>query len=393
MNNHLLKKIAVLGLLNVTLTSFIAPAQANGFSGESDSEFSLIAGDKVFLNSGGNFEGDPNDFSDDALIFANNGFTMNNLGNTILPTKRNSIGGILTDANNLKILVDNAVAVNSSNPQINAPNNPYKNLTPPPQVDEPTVNIPGYEDLITEELSKRDADTNGVSFNAGANPINNVSDWNRFFPAPGSVSEPTVVNVTSGLNIPGGVNLANYIINVNGTVNFNGVSSLDNVVLILNNGGINLGGTQFNNSAIFAPNTINMNSTARFSGDSLIVSGSDVNFDGATVTTSDEDKLRVVAQGSITYNASLDSRSTLLSGNDVNFNAQTTLHGFIAAQSDIRCNSYCSVVGVSNEPPSNEPPSNEPPSNEPPSNEPPSNEPPSNEPPSNEPPNNPIFAD
>ena len=346
MINFPLRSIAVLGLLNITLVSLLTPAQANGFTGESNSEFSLVAGNKVFLNSGGNFEGDPNDLSDDALIFASNGFTMNALGNTILPTKRNSAGNILTDTNNLKILVDNAVAVHTSNPQINASNNPYKNLTPPPQVDAPTINISSYDDLITEELSKRDTDIDGIRFNAGANPMNNVSDWNRYFPSPGTASKPTVVNVTSGLTIPGGVNLENYIITVNGTVNFNGVSSLDNVVMILNNGGINIGGTQFNNSAIFAPNTINMNSNARFSGNSLIVSGGDVNFDGATDTISADDELKVVTNGTITYNASLDSRSILLSGNDVNFNANTTLHGLIVAASDIRCNSYCSVVGL-----------------------------------------------
>jgi len=347
MSNYPLKSIAILGLLNISLVSFLAPAQANSFTSESNSEFSLIAGNKVFVINGGNFEGDPDDFSDDALIFANNGFNMNALDNTTLPTRRDGVGNILTDANNQKILVTNAVAVHSSNPQINASSSPYKNLTSPPQVDVPAIDISSYDDLIAEELSKRDVNTDGVSFNAGAKTTNNVSDWNRFFPAPGSASKPTVVSVTGALTIPDGVNLANYIITVNGTVNFNGVSSLDNVVLILNNGDINLSGTQFNNSAIFAPSTINMNSSARFSGNSLIASKGNVNFDGATDTISAEDELTVVTQGTITYNASLDSRSILLSGNDVNFNANTTLHGLIVAESDIRCNSYCSVVGLS----------------------------------------------
>jgi hypothetical protein len=89
-----------------------------------------------------------------------------------------------------------------------------------------------------------------------------------------------------------------------------------------------------------------MNSTARFSGESLLASNSDINFDGATVTTNASDELRVISGNNITYNASLNSRGKLLSVGDVTSNGSTTLYGLIGAMDDIRCNNSCSVVGV-----------------------------------------------
>ena len=125
-------------------------------------------------------------------------------------------------------------------------------------------------------------------------------------------------------------------------------------------GGINLGATQFSNSAIFASGDINMNSSARFSGASVISSTASINFDGATTTIDEQDELMVVAEGSIMYNASLDSRASLLSAGNVNFNGNTELYGFIGARADIVCNSFCGVVGVSDVLVSSNPPTEPP---------------------------------
>ena len=113
-----------------------------------------------------------------------------------------------------------------------------------------------------------------MTFNAQQNSINNASDWSGKFPAPGTPQNPTVVRVTnSGLNIPANVNLSNTIIIVKqGDINFNGNGhSLNNVMLIANNGSINLSQVEARDTSVFASNSIHMNGGARFAGSSLLV--------------------------------------------------------------------------------------------------------------------------
>lgn len=122
--------------------------------------------------------------------------------------------------------------------------------------------------MKSQELARRiPAGTLTVTFNAAQNPLNNASDWNRKFPAPGTAAQPTVVRVTNGgLNIPNGINLRNTIILVdNGSINFNGSGHVfDNVVLVTNNGNVNLSNVQSSNLSVLSSGTINMNGGARF---------------------------------------------------------------------------------------------------------------------------------
>jgi hypothetical protein len=160
MKSTSLKLLITFAVFN--LFAYPLEVKANTVVGSDSSNFTLISGNQVYLNSGGDFDGDSNNPNDDALIYAHNGFTMNSLPNTIFGVQKDSSGNILMNGG-LKVLVDNAVAVGISNPAINAPNNPYYGLTPPSQVAVQTINIPAYETLKTEEKNKRNMGTNSVT--------------------------------------------------------------------------------------------------------------------------------------------------------------------------------------------------------------------------------------
>ncbi|MEL6496446.1 MAG: hypothetical protein AAFQ41_15185 [Cyanobacteria bacterium J06623_7] len=270
---------------------------------------------------------------------------------TYLSMQRDSQGNILYDDNSKKLLSPNAIAVSSSSPAINTSTSPYSGLSTgnsPFTILPQSIEIPGYEAVKSQELSERNIGSSTITFNPADNPINSLSDWTALFPEPGTVDALRVVNVTQGLNIPDGVSLDNYVITVNGTINFNGTSSLNNTVLIVSGGGINLGDNQFHNSAIFAPGNINMNQGVRFSGNSLLASEGDINFNGATLTTNMDDRVRVVSQNTIHYNAALDTIGQFLSVQNIMFNGNTTLFGSLKAQNSITCNSYCSIRMAAN---------------------------------------------
>jgi len=327
----------------------LSKVEAN-FTAFSEDYFAVMAGDKVMINNGANFEGEINNPDDDALIYAANGLNLNNLADTFLSLQRDNEGNILYDSNSKKLLSENAVAVSSANPSINASNSSYSGLSTgnaPFTISPPAIEVPNYEEVKSLELSKLNFDNSVNTFNPSANPINNLSDWISKFPQPGTVANPQLVEVTQNLTIPDGVTLENYVIKVNGGINFNGTSKLNNTVLIVNNGGINLGSNHFHNSTIFAPSNINMNGGVRFSGDSLLASKGDINFNGATLTTDFTDEITVVAEGTIHYNASLDTRGQFLSSNNIMFNGNTTLFGSLKAQKSITCNSNCSIRAAS----------------------------------------------
>ena len=74
-------------------------------------DFSIVAEGEVRVNGSSDFDGDPTDYSDDALIYAGLGFTFN--GNLELPVVRDGAGNAITDSDNKEVLLDNAVAVSS----------------------------------------------------------------------------------------------------------------------------------------------------------------------------------------------------------------------------------------------------------------------------------------
>ena len=322
---------------------------------KNNNSFSIMAEGQVRVNGSSDFDGDPGDKRDDALIYAGQGFTFN--GNIVLPVQRDEAGNAITDANNKEILVDKAVAVSQNYLQLNANNssNRYSGLVPPQIVDSQIVEVPEYGTLKSENLASAIPDNASIiDFDIRSNRMNNLNQWQQKFPAPGTIDNPTVVRISrDGLNIPSNVDLSNYVIIVEqGDINFNGSGhDLDNVVLVAENGNINLGNVKADDSRIFASNTINMNGGARFSGQSLIANGrGNITFDGATATVEDTDFLTVVSAGDITFNGASATRGQFLTANNFTFNGHSTLYGSIGAKHDITFNGNAEVIAT--DPPS-----------------------------------------
>ena len=317
-----------------------------------DLDFSIVAEGEVRVNGSSDFDGDPADYSDDAYIYAGKGFTFN--GNLELPVLRDEAGNSITDSDNKEVLLDNAVAVSSNYLYANANGNNtnrYSGLVPPTVVDTQTVSVPDYHDLLSENLFNAiPTDAEVIDFNIRHNRMNNQSQWQHKFPAPGTPDHPTVVKVIGGgLNIPSHVDLSNYVIIVeHGNINFNGSGhDLDNVVLVAQNGSINLSKVSAHNSSVFASKTINMNGQARFSGESLVANGhGNITFDGATATTEESDFLTVISAGNITFNGSSDTRGEFLTAKDFTFNGHSTLYGSIGAKKNITFNGNGTVIGI-----------------------------------------------
>ncbi|MBD2465964.1 DUF642 domain-containing protein, partial [Oscillatoria sp. FACHB-1407] len=315
------------------------------------SGFAVMAQGTVTMNEG-DFDGNPTDLTDDALIYAGSGFTIN--GNPVLPVQRDAAGNPLRDANGRLILVDRAVAVAAGYSVSNASTQQYANLLPPQIVEQQTVTVPAYSDLRQQELSRRiPAGTPTVTFNAQQNPLNSAADWSNRFPPPGTATNPTVVQVTGGgLNVPAGVNLSHTIIQVaQGDINFNGSGhTFTNVMLVTNSGNINLSNLSSTDLSAFASGSINMNNGARFGGIALLASEStngSVNFNGATTTTDSTSNLRVVSQGSITFNAAANTRGAFLSVGNFTYNNTSTLLGSIGAKGNVIFNAPATVIAAS----------------------------------------------
>ncbi|OUL29670.1 hypothetical protein BV378_05730, partial [Nostoc sp. RF31YmG] len=313
--------------------------------------FAIRTEGTISINGSSNFDGVPTDLSDDALIYAAKGFTIN--GNPTLPVQRDAQGNPIRDASGKLILVDKAVAVAAGYTVTNGPSNQYAGLNPPTVVPQKTVIVPAYADIKQLELAKRIPNgTPTVTFNISQNPINNANDWSKKFPPPGTASNPTVVKVTGGgLNIPANVTLNNYVITVEqGDINFNGNGhNFNNVVLVANNGNINLSNVQARDLSVFASGSINMNGGARFAGSSLLANGSNngnITFNGATSSTNTTDSLKVISQGDLTYNGASDTRGLFLSVKNFTFNGSSTLYGSISAKGNIIFNGKATVIAV-----------------------------------------------
>ncbi|MEH2058174.1 MAG: putative Ig domain-containing protein [Nostoc sp.] len=313
--------------------------------------FAIRTDGTISINGGGDFDGVPTDLTDDALIYAAKGFTIN--GNPTLPVQRNAQGNPIRDANGKLILIDRAVTVASGYTTINGTNNQYANLIPPQVVAQQTITVPAYADIKLVELNRRiPAGTPTVTFNISQNPINNANDWTNKFPPPGTTSNPKVVRVIGGgLNVPGNLSLSNYVITVDqGDINFNGNGqNFNNVVLIANNGNINLSNVQSRDLSVFASSSINMNAGARFAGYTTIANGSssgNITFNGATTSTNTTDNLKVISAGDITYNGASDTRGLFLSVKNFTFNGSSTLYGSISAKGNIIFNGQATVIGV-----------------------------------------------
>ncbi|AFY71953.1 RHS repeat-associated core domain protein (plasmid) [Thalassoporum mexicanum PCC 7367] len=314
-------------------------------------QFSILAEGTLIISLGGDLDGDPLDPSDDAFIYADRGFRFT--PTPILPVERDAQGNPILDSQGKEVLVPNAVVIGPGPTQIfpSATNNNYSGLIPPTVFAEQVIDIPAYADTRDQELDTRIAPgTTPIVFNPIQNPVPNASAWNNNFPAGGTASNPTVVEVASELNIPAGVTIENTVITVNnGAVNFIGSGhTLNNVAIVTNNGSIDLASVQATDSAFLPSGIVFMDTGARFGGQSLIATGSPngIHFDGATTTTNETDFIKVIAQGVINFNGSADIRGEFLSGFDISFNTNFELIGGIAAKGNIRFNAGANVTAI-----------------------------------------------
>ena len=308
---------------------------------DSDNFFNLKAEGKVRINGKSDLEADILNINDDTHIYGGEGFTIN--GNQTLPVQRDANGNPVR-VNGKSLLVDGAITVGSGYTESNAAaaKNKYEGLIPPQVIAPLNVFVPEHAALIDIELGQRIAPgTKYIEFNPQQNPLNNQSDWDNKFPAPGTPDAPTVVVISNGgLNIPSGVDISNYVIIVEqGNLNFNGSGHiLDNVALIAQNSSINLASVQSNNLAVLAANTININGGARFAGDTLIAMGDrngSLHFDGATSTLDSASNLEVISQGNIIFNSSSTTKGEFIAAKNFTANGRANLIGSIQVKGDI----------------------------------------------------------
>ena len=339
--------------LSSATNATIADVQGIGtiVNNDQPTAFTIIASGTVTINNGGDFDGETLLLDDDALIYAGIGFTIN--GNPTLPVQRDAAGNPIRNSSGKLILVDRAVSVAPGYTVTNGPSNQYANLIPPQVVDKLSVNVPVYADVKGVELNRRiPANTPTVTFNASQNPINSASDCTAKFPPPGTASNPTVVKVIGGgLNIPSNLTTSNYVITVEqGDINFNGNGhSFNNVMLVSNNGNINLSTVQARDLSVFASGSINMNGGARFAGSTLMAngtSGGSINFNGATTTTDSASNLKVISTGDITFNAAANTRGTFQAVKNFNYNGNSTLFGSIEIKGNITFNTTATITNV-----------------------------------------------
>ncbi|MBE9078257.1 cadherin domain-containing protein [Romeria aff. gracilis LEGE 07310] len=309
--------------------------------------FAVMAEGTVTVNGSSDFDGDPRNLKDDALIYGGAGFTIN--GNPTLPIQRDANGNPILDAKGKPQLVKEAVAVAPDYRVSNASGNHYAGLIPPSVVPKQVVSVTAYADIRQHELTRRiPLGTPTVFFNAQQNPINNANDWAKKFPTPGTAANPTVVQVTNGgLTIPSGVNLSHTIITVaNGDINFNGSGqTLNNTVLVTNNGNVNLAKVRSTDLSVLAAGAINMNGGAKFGGSTLLANETGgITFNGSTSTTDSGSNLAVISQGNITYNGSSNTRGIFLSAKDFTYNGSSTLYGAIGAKGNVLFNGRATVI-------------------------------------------------
>ena len=313
--------------------------------------FNIKAEGTVRINGSSDLDGEPLNFDDDTRIYAGKGFIIN--GNQTLPVQRDENGNPI-QIDRKSVLIDRAVTVgpNYTQSKANASRRRYVPLIPPQVIDELSVNVPSHNELVSSQLALLESEgSTEITFNPQQNPINNVNDWNNYFPNNSNAAEPTIVRITNGnLNIPNNVSISNYVFVLdNGNINFNGSGhTLDNTALILNNGSINLASVQSRHLTVLVSGAINMNGGARFAGDTLIATGNSngsINFNGATVNN-EPSYLRVISQGNIIFNGSSTVIGEFLARKNFTANGSSSIVGSVQTKGDIRFNGSATISSL-----------------------------------------------
>jgi large repetitive protein len=324
----------------------------DGVTNPGTNTFAIRTEGTFTMNGSGDLDGDTLNLTDDALVYAAKGYTIN--GNPTLPVQRDTAGNILKDSSGKPILVANAVVVSLGYTVANGPTNKYSGFSPVASIPLQPITLPAYSDLKAQTLNSIvPIGTAEVPFNIGLNPLNTVSDWNTKFPASGTATQPKVVRVINGgLTIPSNVVLSNTVILVeNGDINFNGSgNTANNVVLIASNGNINLNTVNATDLRVFASGAVNMNGAAKFNGVyNLIATGTTnghVTFNGSTKSFTGADQLRVFSGGNITFNGSSSTRGSFTAAGTFTFNGSSTLYGSIATKGNITFNGTATVFAA-----------------------------------------------
>ncbi|MBF2015836.1 MAG: hypothetical protein IGS23_11675 [Rivularia sp. T60_A2020_040] len=335
------------------VAAFSIPILDSAYKAPTPPSYAIKTEKQITINNDGEKNGDSFNISDDTLIYAALGF---NIKGNIDPTEKvNADGTPQLDDSGRKILRDNVITVADAYNTNVGSNEQYPGLNSPQVLEEITVDIPTYDSLKQDKLdSFLTDDTQTIIFDIGDNKnnIKNATSWSKNFPAPGTVDNPTVVEIIGGgLTIPNNVNLSNYVIIVQeGDIKFRGSkNNLDNVVLIANDGDINLAKVKASDLSVFASGSIDMNDAATFAGDSLIASDNSsggITFRGATENINVNNNIRVVSSGDITFDGAADTRGIFESAGDFTSNSQSTIYGAIAAKGDIQFNAGVRVVAA-----------------------------------------------
>ncbi len=309
------------------------------------SDIAVRAEGQVFINSGGDFDGDPLNPTDDAFIYAGQGFTINS--RPVLPVLRDASGTPVLDESGLPVLVPGALTVSENYNTINAPQDLYSNLRSPQVIPTQTVEVPGWQQLRDERLAELvDVQIPAVTRLQG---LNTASDFANAVPSGSSAENRTVLQIErGGLTIPDRAVLRNAVLIVErGAINFNGSANFEHVTLIANSGNVNLGNVESVNLEVYASRTIQTNEAARFDDRTILAAGENILFNGATSTVDADDFATVAAGGDLTFNASADTRGEFLASNSVTFNSRSVLYGSVEAKNNITFNGNPTIVGLS----------------------------------------------
>lgn len=322
--------------------------------GSTASSAAVSAEGVISINQQVSFAGDRLDVRDDALLYAGKGVNLNQSPEFSLINDVN--GNPIRDAIGRLQVRDQALVLGNGYNTFNIPNNPYGGINPAQTVAERTVEVPAFGDLKTRVLNQKMPTAGTFTAYSAQTPLNSLADWQASFTNGASATQPTLIRVVNGgLNIPDGVTLDNAIVIVeNGDINFNGSGHrLKNVTLVAENGSVNLSNIQTQDVTVLASRSIQMNSAARFAGKTLIANGDSngITFNGATSSSTNADSLTVISQGRLTFNASADTRGAFFSRGDFSFNSAVELVGVIQTKGDLFFNAAGSVKGFTEVPP------------------------------------------
>ena len=279
------------------------------------SSFAIASGGSFTDNASSNFAGNLSNPFDDARIFANGAVTLN--GTPLFSGFGNGLTlGPTGTLQNVSAAIGNSLKLGRVAEAI-------------------AIDIPAYVVPPIESFDR--------TIEAWRMPLNGAADVALAFGA----GEIKTVRFTGGsLNLPSATVLKNLTIVVeNGDVNFNGDRHLlENVRLIVLNGSVNLGGVQGQNLEVYAARSIHMNQAARFGGKSFLgTQNGDVIFNGSTVSSATANSLKVIANGNIYVNASVNAHASFLASGSFTANYDSSIVGSIRTQGGITFNAKVNI--------------------------------------------------